>query len=127
MKTAHDHINNTALQTNELIDKLGRRAIEVIGTTMEDGSSEALRLKAAIDLADRAPETSKIHKHQVEGFMLGSEDARAIAESMVAAAAVRQANSHLRTENFDRVNLDGIQGEEPIAIPASILTLTLEK
>jgi hypothetical protein len=123
MKTAHEHINNTALQTNELIERLGRRAVEVIGTTMEDASSEALRLKAAIDLADRAPETSKIHKHQVEGLMLSGEDARQIAESMVAAAAVRQANAHLRTQNFDKVNLDGVEGTEPIAIPA----LTLEK
>lgn len=123
MKTAHDHISNTALQTNQLIELLGRRAIEVIGTTMEDGASEALRLKAAIDLADRAPETSKIHKHQVEGLMLTGEDARAIAESMVAAASVRQANAHLRTENFDKVNIDGEVGTEPIAIPA----LTLEK
>lgn len=123
MKTALDHINDTALQTNVLIEKLGRRAIEIIGTQMETASSEALRLKAAIDLADRAPETSKIHKHQVEGLMLSGEDARQIAESMVAAASVRQANAHLRTQNFDKVNLDGIEGTEPIAIP----TLTLEK
>lgn len=123
MGTAHEHINNTALQTTELIDKLSRRAIEVIGTQMEDASSEALRLKAAIDLADRGSETSKIQKHQVESFTLSSQDARAIAESMVAAATVRQRHSDLRTDNFDKVNIDGDGSDIPVAIPAISLKL----
>lgn len=124
MASAHEHINNTALTTNALIEKLGRRGIEVIGTMMEDASSEALRLKAAIDLADRAPETSKIHKHQVESYTLGSEDARAIAEAMVAASTVRQNNQHLIKSNYDKVNLDAIEDATPVVQSP---TLTLEK
>lgn len=123
MQSAHDHINNTALQTNELIEKLSRRAIEVIGTTMEDASSEALRLKAAIDLADRGPETSKIQKHQVESFSLTSEDARAIAESMVQAASIRQRHSNLVVDNFDKVNLDETEELTPIVTPNPLLKL----
>lgn len=123
MATAHEHINNTALQTNQLIDKLSRRAIEVIGTTMEDASSEALRLKAAIDLADRGPETSKIHKHQVESFSITAQDARAIAESMVAAAAVRARHGDLVENNFDRVNLDAADDLTPIVVPNPQLKL----
>lgn len=117
MENAHTLINNTALSTNMLIEKLSRRGIEVIGTIMEDGGSEALRLKAAIDLADRGPETSKIHKHQVESFTLGSEDAKAIAESMVQAAVLRAKHSNLATENFDRVNLDAIDDAIPVVEP----------
>lgn len=123
MATAHEHINNTALQTNELIEKLSRRAIEVIGTTMEDASSEALRLKAAIDLADRGPETSKIQKHQVESFSLTSEDARAIAESMVSAARIRNQHGNLKTDNFDRVNLEDAEDLTPIVTPNPQLKL----
>jgi hypothetical protein len=116
MASAHELINNTALNTNQLIEKLSRRAIEVIGTTMEDGSSEGLRLKAAIDLADRGAETSKIHKHQVESFTLGTDDARAIAESMVQAAALRAKHTNLETENFDRVNLDAVEEAIPVVV-----------
>lgn len=123
MKTAHELINDTALDTNQLIQKLSRRAIEVIGTTMEDASSEALRLKAAIDLADRGPETSKIQKHQVESFTLGSADAKAIAESMVQAAALRQRHSNLEHENFDRVNLDAVEDAIPVVTPSPQLKL----
>lgn len=123
METAHAHINNTVLQTTELIEKLSRRAIEVIGTTMEDGSNEGLRLKAAIDLADRGPVTSKIQKHQVESFTLSSQDARGIAEAMVAAAALKQRHIALADENFDRVNMDLDDEATPIAIPHQALKL----
>lgn len=123
METAHQLINNTALNTTQLIEKLSRRAIEVIGTQMEEASSEALRLKAAIDLADRGTETSKIHKHQVESFSLASEDARAIAESMVQAAALRSKHANLTTDNFDKVNLDAVEDAIPIVTPHPQLKL----
>lgn len=123
METAHAMIQQTALTTNALIEKLSRRAIEVIATQMEDASSEGLRLKAAIDLADRGSETSKIHKHQVESFTLGSEDARAIAESLAAAASVRQVNASLRHENFDRVNVDEVEATTPVVVPSPKLHL----
>jgi hypothetical protein len=123
METAHAMIQQTALTTSALIDKLSRRAIEVIATQMEDASSEALRLKAAIDLADRGSETSKVQKHQVESFTLGSEDARLIAASMVSAAAVRKANSDLVHNNFDRVSLDDAEDTAPIVVPSPQLRL----
>lgn len=123
METAHTHINNTALQTTELIEKLSRRAIEVIGTQMEDASSEGLRLKAAIDLADRGAETSKVHKHQVESFTLSSQDARGIAESLVAAAVLKARHSDLGLSNFDRVNVDVDDSDVPVVIPNPTLRL----
>lgn len=123
MKTADEMIANTALSTTQLIDQLSRRAIEVIGTQMENASSESLRLKAAIDLADRGSETSKIQKHQVEAFTLNSADARAIAESMVEAAALRAKHAALATENFDRVNTTADEDDVPVVIPSPILRL----
>lgn len=104
MKSAHEAINNTALSTNQLIERLSRRAVEVIGGLMEDSGSESIRLKAATDLADRGSETSKIQKHQVESFTLGAEDARVIAESLVTAATLRARHTNLLTENFDKVS-----------------------
>lgn len=120
MKSAHNIIEENAHDVNLLIRKLSGRAIEVIGTMMEDASKEDVRLKAAQDLADRGPETAKIHKHQVESFTLSGEDARAIAESMVQAAAVRNSFVTLKTDNFDRVNVD----EEPEVLADEQLPLT---
>jgi len=117
MESAHAIIQQTALDTNVLIEKLSRRAIEVIATHMEDASSEGLRLKAAIDLADRGSETSKIQKHQVESFTLSSTDAREIASSLVAAATVRQAHADLKHENFDHVNVGFLDDSMPVVIP----------
>lgn len=123
MDSAHAIMAETATSTSALIEKLSRRAIGVIATTMEDASSEALRLKAAIDLADRGSETSKIQKHQVESFTMDSKDARSIAEAMVSAALVRGAHSNLITENFDRVNVLSAEESLPIMIPPASLRL----
>jgi hypothetical protein len=125
MQSAHNIIEENAHDVNLLIQKLSVRAIGVIGTLMEDASKEDVRLKAAQDLADRGPETAKIQKHQVESFTLSSSDARAIAESMVQAAAVKKKFSNLESEDFDMVNTDSpaevIRAEEQLALP--ILTL----
>ena len=112
MKTAHELIEENAHDTSKLIQALSVRGIQVLGQLMEDAGKEDVRLRAAQDLADRGAETSKVHRHQVESFTLGGADARALAESVVMAAAVRNANAALVTENFDRVNLDEIEEVE---------------
>lgn len=119
-QTAHEIIDEKAADTTALISALSHRAVQVIGQMMEDGGSENIRLRAAIDLADRGPETSKIQKHQVESFSLSSEDARGIAESLVAAAAVRQRNAHLAEEDFDMVNTEKVLEKTPIMLPPSL-------
>lgn len=119
MKTAHQLIEEHANDTNALIAKLSHRAIEVIGTLMEDAGKEDVRLRAAVDLADRGPETAKIQKHQVESFTLASTDARALAEAMVAAAQVRNANTALITDNFDKVGDSADTAEVVEVVPPS--------
>jgi len=106
MKTAHELIEQHANDTNMLIQKLSHRAIQVLGTLMEDAGKEDVRLRAAQDLADRGPETSKIQRHQVESFTLAGSDARALAESIMMAATAREQNAALATENFDKVNME---------------------
>lgn len=118
MANAHEIMQNKAIETNVLIQQLGRRAVEVIGGMMEDASSDALRLKAAIDLADRAPETSKIQRHQVESFSLDGKDAKMIAEALAQGRSVKEQFAHLATENFDKVGT-AIEAEQ-IALPPAI-------
>lgn len=118
MANAHEIISQKAIETNVLIQQLGRRALEVIAGQMEDASSEALRLKAAIDLADRSPETSKIQRHQVESFTLDGKDAKAIAEALVQGRSVRDQFAHLATENFDKVGT--VATAEQMILPPAI-------
>jgi len=107
MKSVDSILEDQSLSTSALIEKLSRRAIGVIARTMEHSGSEVLQLKAAQDLADRGQHTSKIQKHQVDSFTIASSDARAIAESMVAAATVRQRfAAQVENDDFDRVGLD---------------------
>lgn len=105
MDSIDSAIADTSLSTTALIERLSRRAVEVIGRTMEDGSSESIRLKAAIDIADRGAETSKVQKHQLESFSITSGDARAIAEAMVAGASVRKRFAAEVQNDFDRVGM----------------------
>jgi predicted nucleotide-binding protein len=124
MKSAHNIIEENAHDVNALIKRLSHRAIEVIGGLMEDASKEDIRLRAAQDIADRGDETAKIQKHQVETFTLSGADARAIAESMVQAAAVRERFKELKVENFDHVNVD--EQVAPVAENIEQPTLHLE-
>lgn len=120
MKTALELIDLHANDTNILLEKLSERAIARIGELMEGAWKEDIQLKAAIDLADRGPNTAKIQKHQVESYTLANSDARALAEAMVMAATVRNQNVTLATENFDKVNVDESDEVEP---PTTQLTL----
>lgn len=121
MQSAHNIIEENANDVSTLMRRLSVRAIAVIGGLMEDGTKEETRLRAAQDLADRGPETAKIQKHQVESFTLGTADARAIAESMVAAASIRQRFASLENENFDRVDIEEAEVEQIATIPSLTL------
>lgn len=106
MATAHEIINDKAAATNVLIEKLGRRALEVIGQTMEDASSEALRLKAAIDLADRSPETAKSQKLSLEAFTLAGKDAQLLAQALVEGKEVEARFAEFKIKNHEPAALE---------------------
>lgn len=108
METAHDIIREKIVDKSVLIDKMGRRAIEVIGSLMEDASSEALRLKAAVDLADRDPHVSKVQKVQLESFTLSGRDAKEIAAALT--NGVHERFKELSANNFDKVNVEETNG-----------------
>jgi cell division protein ZapA (FtsZ GTPase activity inhibitor) len=84
-----------------VMHQLSLKALGVIENTMHDASSEALRLKAAQDLADRGPQTSKVQRHQMETFNVSAELAKDLAAAMVESARVRKAFAHLSTGTHD--------------------------
>lgn len=115
MEKAQQILDDKTASTSQIIDRLGRRAIEVIADRMEKTDDPRLQLRAAIDLADRAPDTSKIQKVQVESFTLAGKDAKALAEALVAGKSVSEMFGHLREGNLDKVT----EAHEPLMLPES--------
>lgn len=66
----------------DYIRQLSIRALEKLEELMEHGS-EPVQLKAAMDLADRGAETSKVQRHQVASFSLGSQDAKDLIRALL--------------------------------------------
>lgn len=110
INSAHEAIRDKTIDTSVLIDKLSRRAVEVIGDLMEDAQKEDIRLRAAIDLADRGKETAKTQKLQVDSFTVSGRDVASLAEAMVAAAQLRETYAEAATGNYLKA---GDSGAEP--------------
>lgn len=102
------------ISTAALIEKLSRRGIEVIGDLMEDAQKEDIRLRAAIDLADRGKETAKTQKLQIDNFTVSGRDVAALAEAMISAAKLKEVYAEAATGNFIRAG--GVEGggESPV-------------
>lgn len=78
-----------AVNVSQLIASLSTKAVEKVATLMEKGSSEGIQLRAAQDLLDRNPETSKTQKVQVSDLTMQDKDAKLLAAAMVEAAKLR--------------------------------------
>jgi len=89
METAHKIIEDKTLSASQLVQKLSRRMVELEAKIAEDSPNEGLRLKAAQDLLDRNPETSKTQRIQADVLTLDGKDAQAIAAAMVEAARLK--------------------------------------
>lgn len=101
-EAAHS-VNFQTKDAGALLAQLGRRALKNIHTIMEDGESEANRLRAAIDLADRSPETGKIIKAHVTSFNIDAGDASKLASAMVEAARAKAQWASEVQDGFVRV------------------------
>jgi len=105
LESCQNEVSDRILDMGALLHRLSIQAIDKIADTMENGSNENLRLKAAIDLADRGPQTMKSQKVEVGGgLVLAHADAREIAEAMVRAAEIRAQYGAITTGNDDHTN-----------------------
>jgi hypothetical protein len=87
---------------NIILQTLGREGLNTINELRQRSSSEAIQLKAAIDLADRSPETSKIQKHQLQSISLEGEDVSRLIAGMVEAAKVQKEFEHVHSGSFNK-------------------------
>lgn len=106
-------INDESISTSVLLQKLGRKAIGAIARSMES-DNEHVALKAAIDLADRSPETSKTQKVSLESFTLDGADVKALAAAMVESAKVASTYRHAGVDGLIEIEVG------PVAEPAAL-------
>lgn len=127
-----ERIDDESVDMSTVLRTLGREAIKKITGLMNTASKEEIQLKAAVDLADRSTETSKIQKVQLEATQISKVDAKGLAEALVEAARVKQLYSGQVQKDFVRVDSDPLQGandaqtgrlrgqsEEPLGTQAS--------
>jgi hypothetical protein len=92
-------LDDETVATSVIIHKLGRQAIKRISQLMYS-DSEHISLKAAQDLADRAPDTSKTQKVSIDSFTLSGQDAKELAAALVESAT--------RSAQFDQITTEGL-------------------
>lgn len=100
-----EQIDAETVDMATLLHKLSVKALGKIEETMDSSGSEHLRFKAAQDLADRGPQTTKVQRHQVESVRMDAKDVAALASTMVEAARIRQMNAHLAVGSHDKTGV----------------------
>ena len=98
-------LTDRTIDMSKVLSLLGRRAVQNINTIMENSESEGLRLRAAQDLADRSPETSKTIKAAVAHVNITGEDAKELAAALVSSAKVSEKYAHLAEGDFVKVDV----------------------
>lgn len=121
MERIDAQLADESIQLSTVIANLSRRAVKVVTSLMEDSPSDAIRLKAAQDLLDRNPETSKTQKHEISGIVFTPSDAKELAAALVAGARVKEQYKYLRD-----VGYEGVTSERVIELPASVESLREE-
>lgn len=117
-------ISDKTVQLSSVIEHVSREALSEMRSLMLDSQNEAIRLKAASDILDRNPETSKTQKHQLSSFSLSGEDAKALAAALVKSAEAQQLYASQATGDFVRVPTEGdLTDAERQSLPAEVRRL----
>lgn len=107
MESCDQILNDRALEGAALLERLGRRGVEIVARLAEHAESEKVQLTAAQDLADRSQTYSKVQRHQVEAITLSGKDAKDIAEALVRGPMVHEKYAHLAHGDFNKIE-DGL-------------------
>jgi hypothetical protein len=109
-------LEDKIITTSAALELLARKALTKVGDLMENSGNQAIQLKAAQDLLDRNPETSKVQKIATAGFTLDAADAKEMAAALVASARIRlQFESDVQGD-YVRVPVDPLQSIEELNI-----------
>jgi hypothetical protein len=105
-------IEDQSVDMSTVLRTVGREAIKRIRQLMIASARDDIALKAAQDLADRNPETSKIQRHEVASVHMGPDEARELAAALVEGARVRERYAKAVEGDFVTVE-DAGNGSQP--------------
>jgi hypothetical protein len=100
------NIQNKTVALSSVVESVSREALSEMRDLLNHSQNEAIRLKAASDILDRNPETSKTQKHQLAAFTLGSEDAKSLAAALVKSAEATRLYGAGATGDFVRIPIE---------------------
>lgn len=101
-------IHDKSIALSAVIALAARRAVDRVNKLMDSGN-EHIALKAASDILDRNPETSKTQKLQMTSFSLDGEDAKAIAAALVRGAEVRERYASIGEGDFVKIGDEHVE------------------
>ena len=93
MNEIDEKIADETIKTSAIIQSLGRKALGKMSDLMQD-ASETVQFRAAQDLLDRSPETSKTQRVEAVSFSIGGEDAAMLAKAMMESAKADEENDY---------------------------------
>lgn len=92
------------VEMSTVLREIGREAIVKLRNLMNAAASEQTQLRAAQDLADRNPETSKVQRHEIVATHITPTDAKALAAALVESARVKEQFSGMAEGDFVKVD-----------------------
>ena len=97
-------LDDRTVEVAPIMQELGRRAIAKLADLMENAKPE-VALRAAVDLADRSPETSKTQKIDLTSLSISGQDATELAKALIESAREREKYSRVTVEGLEEVTL----------------------
>lgn len=119
MGLTDSQIHEKAVNMSGLLHELSVRALCTVSNIMENGGSEQVKLKAAIDLLDRGPQTGKIQKTANANFTIDGEDAKALASALIASSGVTDRFRGEVQGDYEKVQTDSPADGSKVLPPGS--------
>lgn len=96
-------VTERAMSLSAVIAKLSEKALAVMEEQIDNGSSEEVKFKAAKDILDRNPETSKTNKVQIESFSLSGRDAKELAAALTEGRQLQELDKEVSSGDYVRI------------------------
>lgn len=91
------------MSLSAVIARLSAKALDVMEDQINNGTTEEVKFKAAKDILDRNPETSKTNKVQVESFTLAGRDVQALATALAEGRRALPTDAEVVSGDFVKV------------------------
>jgi len=93
-------IHAKVVDLSVVIERMSTKAVARIGMLIDTASKEDVQLRAAQDILDRNPTTSKTRRVQIESLSLTGKDVEALTKAMTSGAGLREEFEIAATGDF---------------------------